>query len=170
MGQMEEFLDHYREEHLIQLINLPRKKRDFPVGKYGVRQSDPSYYRYRYTMNAEFREYMLNYYHNKRLDPNYVEGCRIKSRDHARQNLLGTYVNGKKVLVHVKKRQWPGHCELCEREDRKLFYHHWDDSNMSLGLWLCLRCHMFAENADIEGITQKYSELKQRITDSQLLL
>lgn len=77
-----------------------------------------------------------------------------------RQNYLGQVVDGKKVYIRVVgKRAHPGTCEVCGRADRRLAYHHWDDANYSLGLWLCGACHNIAEAVD-DGLHKKYLDAK----------
>jgi len=73
-------------------------------------------------------------------------------RDWEREHRITT--TGHKKLVG-SKRPYPQYqvCELCKRRKRKLLdYHHYDDNNLSKGLWLCRWCHPFAENVD-KGFT-----------------
>ncbi len=89
-----------------------------------------------------------------------------------RRYRLGATVNGK--LVHLKvenKRPHPGGseqgaCELCDCF-KELGYHHWDDNELSKGLWVCRSCHDFAETIDhIPDAEQKYLELKRHIEEA----
>lgn len=50
----------------------------------------------------------------------------------------------------LHKRPYPldGKCELCGIKLTKWDYHHWDDSNPSLGLWVCCGCDFLAEGLD----------------------
>lgn len=41
-----------------------------------------------------------------------------------------------------------GICELCGSKVERMHYHHWDDDNPSMGLWLCPRDHRHAEGFD----------------------
>lgn len=63
-----------------------------------------------------------------------------------------TTSNNKKI--YGNKRPYPkdGHCELCFEKpiihayrqhgrSTRLVYHHWDDSDLSKGLWICPSCH-----------------------------
>ena len=74
-----------------------------------------------------------------------------------------TTVNGVHGKFKVRKRPKPDNCELCDSTS-KLQWHHWDDNDLSLGLWLCYRCHFFAEGIE-SGLSQihmdKYFSLKQ---------
>lgn len=53
-------------------------------------------------------------------------------------------------------------CELCGREVKRLSYHHWDDTNLSKGLWVCYLCHMLCENLDngSKSLIKVYEVLK----------
>ena len=49
----------------------------------------------------------------------------------------------------LSKRLYPGHCELCGKSvNSYLHYHHWDDNEPSIGMWLCAQCHRYAEGFD----------------------
>jgi len=65
----------------------------------------------------------------------------------------------------VKKRPYPGYCEICgRRKEKNLHYHHWDDSRPYLGMWLCGSCHGSATVIEHKFNEQKYLELKDIIT------
>jgi len=85
-----------------------------------------------------------------------AEEYRKKRLDYSRNNIL-TF-KGKKVKV--RKRKYTGYCEMCNIRGRKLAYHHWDDSRLELGIWVCLRCHTFVELVD-KGFHEKYLEFKK---------
>ena len=82
-----------------------------------------------------------------------------KRKDWVRLHVLGTK-NGQ--IRGITKRPYSSRCELCNREDRRRYYHHWDDNNPSIGTWLCYLCHMFSEYSD-KGFYNKYIELKNKI-------
>jgi len=102
--------------------------------------------------------------------------CRVREekrrREHAeeiraynRRTILGIYINGKKkAICRLNKREYPrnGGCEICGKNNRKLFYHHWDDLNLDKGLWVCYPCHAFVEGVD-KGLVGKYSKLRQKV-------
>jgi len=69
--------------------------------------------------------------------------------------------NGK-TLYGVSKRERPETCELCNKNRKRLSYHHWDKPNFNMGMWLCAPCHYFAERADT-GFFEKYLALKKKI-------
>lgn len=54
------------------------------------------------------------------------------------------------VFIRVNRRPRPdGICELCGRPTKRLVYHHWDDNNLDMGIWLCHpMCHLFVEVVD----------------------
>lgn len=52
--------------------------------------------------------------------------------------------------------------ELCNNSGRRLYYHHWDDNNMNMGMWICGHCHTFAEWVE-KGWSMKYQKLKETI-------
>jgi len=79
-------------------------------------------------------------------------------RKYHRENYL--YMNNRPIRVSGKRPR-PELCELCNRDSRRLVYHHWDDENYSKGLWLCWRCHNVAEAADVGILSDRYLELKQ---------
>lgn len=56
-----------------------------------------------------------------------------------------------------------GLCELCSTAKYK-DHHHWDDRDTRKGLWLCRKCHAFAERFDAYGdvIVMRYLSLKKR--------
>jgi hypothetical protein len=86
---------------------------------------------------------------------------KAKIDNHRRETVL----NGK---CGLHKRKYTGKCELCGVTVSKyLRYHHWDDSNPSVGVWLCTRCHNIAEAIDkiIENplLLNQYKELRRRI-------
>ena len=39
----------------------------------------------------------------------------------------------------------------------------WDDNDLNKGLWLCFRCHMFAEGVDCGCNLEKYLVLKDTV-------
>ncbi len=85
-----------------------------------------------------------------------------------RQTKLTT-VNGR-TLYGLKKRPHTVYCEFCgNRLSRmgkplKLNYHHWIPEQPAVGLWLCNRCHTFAEFFDDNNVfilAERYSMLQR---------
>ncbi len=75
---------------------------------------------------------------------------------------VGTSRNGKTVYLNAPyKRSKPDKCELCNRTTKYLGYHHWNDSNPSVGLWLCAHCHIFAEHVE-NSMIHVYQVAKRR--------
>ena len=78
-----------------------------------------------------------------------------------RRHRLGTGT-GKNKINGFKKREWTDSCELCGRTIKKPHYHHWDDNNLSKGIWICPRCHRMVEACEHGDFAylQKYLQLK----------
>ncbi len=67
------------------------------------------------------------------------------------------------ILTGLNKRPYLGTCEVCGMESVKsgdLAYHHWDDSDPSMGMWLCHMCHGMAEVYDNQGTPDNQEMLK----------
>jgi len=106
-----------------------------------------------------------------------LEERRIWERLYYRNNQLTTYINNKSVIIKVKKRPWTGVCELCRRarftEENKegyngqLDWHHWDDNNPGLGMWLCHVCHQFAGGIEHGLKVNDYLKLKDAIIHNE---
>lgn len=95
------------------------------------------------------------------LHPYYYRNRLKRSRDYSRRTILvtGTTKGNTIVLTHLNKRPYPGACEVCGLPKEKgLHYHHWDEDNPSIGLWLCFRCHRLTEILDSLG-SAKLGEL-----------
>jgi len=77
----------------------------------------------------------------------------------------------KRLITGLNKRLYPkgSKCELCSREcNNKLKYHHWDDTNLNKGIWICHVCHSFAERVD-DGVVDIYFRKKDMVErDCQL--
>jgi hypothetical protein len=105
----------------------------------------------------------------KCADKYYIKTHRDEIRKWFREHCLGTRdITGKnkKLTLFIKKREYLGICELCNRkvgEDIKyLDWHHWDDEYPEIGLWLCKRCHHAIEWLDEQNNIEvpKYRDLK----------
>lgn len=119
-----------------------------------------------YNLDLDYREYRRAIKKKslekwRKCHPNY-------DRDYHRRTSIGVIrPDGTRgYLRNLSKRPYTGICELCGRLAQgksKLSYHHWDDGNPSLGLWLCLRCHTVAEALDnIPDLTASYLALKEK--------
>lgn len=117
---------------------------------------------------VRMRKYMRKY---REEHPDYCQKVREQMRSQTRKGThtpiirsykhVSTMIRGNHVLLKAPyKRIKPTECELCGEERAHLHYHHWDNENPSIGLWLCYRCHMFAERAD--ALTDWYFELKEK--------
>ena len=91
----------------------------------------------------------------RKKNPNYQK---IYNRQHT------LVVGGKRIVVN--KRTRPDTCEVCEMvgdyTGDRLSYHHWNDSNPHLGLWLCFMCHRMAEGVD-RGLYTIYLKKKAEV-------
>ena len=67
------------------------------------------------------------------------------------------------IVRGLKKRPYPGHCEMCKKTAPRLSYHHWDDSRMSMGIWLCSNCHWFVEGYEKGANLKTYLTLKTQL-------
>lgn len=74
-----------------------------------------------------------------------------------------TKINGVRTkLLAPYKQNKPATCELCHKDSGHLCYHHWDNSNPSMGLWICNPCNLFAEAIDLSGTSIKDNYLTLR--------
>ncbi len=98
-----------------------------------------------------------------------------RTRDYNRRTVLGigTTREDSIALKHLGKRPYPGACEVCRKAKEKgLHYHHWDDSNPSIGIWICARCHRLVELLDNLGskrlaeLLATYLQLKASVTET----
>lgn len=97
--------------------------------------------------------------HSRKAVKNRSDEDREKRRDYIARNYVGTIINGKHVFLKTPyKRPKPAllECELCGRVPKVLGYHHWDDGDPSVGLWLCFSCHMFVERLEYGEIELYY--------------
>ncbi len=83
------------------------------------------------------------------------------------EHYLDTCRDGKTIFLKGNKRPRPidGKCELCHLERKFLAYHHWDDKDISKGIWCCHFCHGVAETIDrihnkIFDIIRQYLNVK----------
>ena len=141
----------YRENHEYALARNAQWQRDNPEKVTANRAK-------RYQKNREYA--ISNPERRKKWCKDYRDANKEKIAIRERQTRLE--VNGKKITI--KKRIYPNFCELCGKEQpKKLNYHHWDDNNPHFGMWICVRCHTFAEKLE-EGIKpEAYFALKEKI-------
>lgn len=91
---------------------------------------------------------------NREWYRNNKERANKRHKDYQRNYRL----NGKKA---DGKRHYPNDqkCELCKKK-KHLAYHHWDDSDFSKGIWVCVCCHKAAHWLD-ENDPERYYMIKQ---------
>lgn len=100
--------------------------------------------------------------HSRRAVRDRSDEDRERQREYRARNYVGTVINGKHVSLktpYKRPKPVPLECELCGWVPKVLGYHHWDDDNPSVGLWLCFSCHMFVERLDY-GEAEFYYRLK----------
>ena len=75
------------------------------------------------------------------------DGLNSRCRKCRQTNRLAT---GGKRYMGLHKRPYPldGRCEICNTELIRYCYHHWDDNNLNLGIWVCGSCDYFMEGID----------------------
>lgn len=135
--------------------------------------SDPEYYRKKQESARKFRE---NYREGFKLGQKrwrerhpeksrqMVKEYRKKHPEVRRKWTRNHVLSTKNKQIYGNKRPFPedNSCELCGDEKTRLEYHHYDDNDLLKGLWLCVRCHIFAEKTD-KGLQRRYFELKETI-------
>lgn len=96
----------------------------------------------------------------------YYERNGDRLRKCSRERGLRTmYVDG--IRIHGVRREKPNTCELCD-SNVKLVYHHWDNSELERGVWVCHDCHVICELSDgyhgnRRDLQSKYIELKENV-------
>jgi len=109
-----------------------------------------------YARNKErLKKYFKEYYRT------HQEQFRAYNKQYQRNHTIRVWKGG---TLRGNKRVFPEDegCELCGFKAKRLEYHHWDDSDLERGVWLCGFCHRFAEWVD-RGLVPKYLELKSKI-------
>jgi len=99
------------------------------------------------------------------FDPEARERAEERQRQ-LRATTARVEINGKKVRVKVdREKPRPKACELCHKEAKRfgLNWHHWEDTNPGIGLWLCnFPCHGFVEGVDVGLKAEDYLRLKDQ--------
>lgn len=91
-----------------------------------------------------------------------------RNRKHARKTTLNT--NGK-IHRGLQKRDYTDVCEVCGSNAKLLQYHHWDDNNLNIGIWVCVQCHKLVEFVENDTIllVDKYLKLKTELTPVEMV-
>lgn len=109
--------------------------------------------------------YMKEYYANKLQTPDQEIDQRSYYRNYYRRNYVGTWRGGNYVHIRGNKRVRPDACELCGKPAKRLNYHHWDDSNLRRGMWVCYQCHIrVAELIDKNGLDMALQLVERYVT------
>jgi len=100
----------------------------------------------------------------------------IREKVYNRLHVIYTVRKGKEIILRGNKRPYPknGKCELCPAlrcgtKASSLVYHHWDDKDISKGMWICRRCHSIVEFV-IKNIKiyKKYLKLSYNINEETI--
>lgn len=133
--------------------------KELPLERFGKHPGCPGGY-YTYCRECQ-KEKSKNYIHK--------DGTTSKKwrRDRMRKMRLRSS-NGKTFFGELNKREYPtdDSCEICH-EKKRLAYHHWDDNDLSKGMWICVLCHTAVHWMDRHSVDEYYS-LKKRIMDSEV--
>ena len=104
-----------------------------------------------------------------------TEGGRRYFAAHRRfqqQNYIGRRAadGGREVVRIAGKRPRPDHCEMCDATPKRLVYHHWNDDDYSLGLWVCQGCHNVAHTWEDKRLRMaRYRALKSMMNADLLV-
>jgi|GEM_PF-3272506 len=95
------------------------------------------------THKEQSSQYHKEYYQNNR------EIIKERIREYQMTNGLYVDIEGKQIFISGVRRERPsdGLCEMC-RKRKFEDYHHWDNTNIKLAMWLCSKCHPIAEIAE----------------------
>lgn len=91
--------------------------------------------------------------------------CRECCKDFSQRATLRT---GGKSHRGLHKRPFPlnGKCEICSIGlDKHYCYHHFNDDNLSLGIWVCCPCDYLAEGVDEVGRNSRKRDLYRRLKE-----
>lgn len=98
------------------------------------------------------------------LSPRRRRKYNSRQNERHHQNWIITTIDNKRIRIRVKKRDYPGACELCGKKPRFPGWHHWDDNHPKFGIWVCHTCHQWAEGVDRGLEVEKYKELKVKFS------
>lgn len=122
------------------------------------------------------RDGSRKYYHAHRKEISekkraYRRAHGVQRRDYRRVHVLTTHgLNGKETSIDgLNKRPYPNYCEICGiLKTEHLSYHHWNNEKLSLGIWVCFKCHGLIEAIDKHGnnlqkMIGRYLKLKETL-------
>ncbi len=139
---------------------------NIPTRINGKRNSE--YMKRHYQLNREKYQKLHKDYYNRNRDKvlEYEKQWQINNKIHTLQYIRNNYLRLNGRAVHCKKRLNPlnNKCELCNKTGKRIYYHHWDDNDLTKGIWVCCKCHRIIESIDdlefTKKITNKYLNLK----------
>jgi hypothetical protein len=124
----------------------------------------------KYCASCKIKLTSLNWSKHNKKEGNYF--CiKCQNREvckYSKLHYLDTTRDGVKLFLKGNKRLRPldNKCELCLSK-RYLVYHHWDDNDISKGIWCCYFCHSLVELIDrkfnLWNIINNYSNLKNNL-------
>lgn len=102
--------------------------------------------------------------------PCNICGQLLSTHERRLHTTLGTMMRcgDKKRITGLCKRPYPSQniCEFCEKGGHKfLQYHHWDDKDPSLGIWVCSKCHLYCNIFEYWRLLDKYEWIKNKVKE-----
>ena len=147
--------------------NNIEKERKRSIKYYNRNKHNPDFIRKRKERIERWREenkaHLKLYDHNK-----YLENKEAKAEYNKSYNMNTRrkyYLSGKRLKY--PKRDFQGECELCNKEFKRMRYHHWDDSKPHLGIWCCQGDQLFMHKVE-DGLVGKYLRLRGQIIESDI--
>ena len=128
-----------------------------------------------YTPTAASQKYCSKRCNNRSYRERNIELMRARARDSYARHYAENKdrrnqrrMSGRCLSPDETKRPFLGFCEVCGLIlDVKKDYHHWADV-ADLGVWLCFRCHVMAEQVD-KGLVIAYLSVKDKVEKAYAL-
>ncbi|MBE3586540.1 MAG: hypothetical protein IMW94_10410 [Thermoanaerobacter sp.] len=122
---------------------LERQRNYYQANKEKILQRQKAYRKKHAEKYAElYRKYRLKNIEKYRQYQRQYDRKRVKQKRELRRKMVIDYST--KMLWGVRKQPYPlnNECQACGSTHRLLNYHHVDDNNTEIGVWLCCYCHM----------------------------
>jgi len=95
-----------------------------------------------------------------------VKRCKAKNPEQIklRQQTNSLHTNGRTYTVRKRPKPADDKCELCKKRICKAYHHYGEivKGKSIIGIWVCHRCHQFAELYDC-GYVEKYKSLLEEM-------